>query len=63
MMKPDPAIFRHALQTFGLTADETVFFDDYQQNIDGARSVGMEARLFTTARRCEDDLRELSVSF
>ena len=59
LMKPDPAIFRHLLQTFGLKADETVFFDDYQANIDGAAAVGIHARLFTTARRCEDDLKAL----
>ena len=63
LMKPDPAIFRHLLETFKLTAGETVFLDDFQVNIDGARSVGMEARLFTTASRCEQDLRELALSF
>ena len=63
LMKPDPAIFRHMLETFKLTASETVFLDDYQVNIDGARSVGLEARLFTTASRCEEDLRELALSF
>lgn len=63
MMKPDPAIFRHALRTFGLAAKETVFFDDYQVNIDGARSIGMEAKLFTTAGRCEEDLRALGLVF
>lgn len=63
LLKPDPAIFRHLLQTFGLNAAETAFFDDFQVNIDGARSVGIEARLFTTAGRCEDDLRALGVSF
>jgi putative hydrolase of the HAD superfamily len=63
LMKPDPAIFRHLLKTFNLTAAETVFLDDYQVNIDGAKSVGIEARLFTTADRCEDDLRGLGLSF
>ena len=63
LMKPNPAIFRHTLQTFNVAGAETVFLDDYQVNIDGARSVGIEARLFTTARRCEDDLKELGLSF
>jgi putative hydrolase of the HAD superfamily len=63
LMKPDPAIFRHLLETFELTAAETAFFDDHPLNIDGARSVGMEARLFTTASRCEEDLRALALSF
>lgn len=63
LMKPNPAIFRHLLETFNLMAAETVFLDDYQVNIDGARSVGIEARLFTTPGRCEDDLRALGLSF
>jgi putative hydrolase of the HAD superfamily len=63
LMKPDPAIFRHATETFGLVAAETVFFDDIQANVDGARSIGLEARLFTTPSRCEEDLRELRLSF
>jgi putative hydrolase of the HAD superfamily len=63
LMKPDPAIFRHATETFGLAAAETVFLDDIQANVDGARSIGMEARLFTTPSRCEEDLRALGLSF
>lgn len=63
LMKPDAAIFRHLLQTFGLQPSETVFFDDVQGNIDGARAVGIEARLFTTADKCEQDLRELGLAF
>lgn len=63
LMKPDPAIFRHLLETFSLAAGETVFFDDYDVNIDGARSVGIEARLFTTPEQCEADLRALALKF
>ena len=63
LMKPDAAIFRHLLQTFGLQPSETVFFDDFQVNIDGARAVGIEARLFTTAKQCEQDLRALGLAF
>ena len=63
LMKPDPAIFRHLLDAYALTAAETLFFDDFQVNVDGARAVGIEARLFTTPERCEQDLRELAVTF
>jgi putative hydrolase of the HAD superfamily len=63
LKKPHQAIFRHAIQTYGLVASQTVFFDDVQANVDGARSIGMEARLFTTADRCEHDLRALGLSF
>ena len=63
LMKPDPAIFRHAAETFGVVLAETVFFDDIQANVDGARAIGMEARLFTTPGRCEEDLRALGLPF
>jgi putative hydrolase of the HAD superfamily len=63
LMKPDPAIFRHMLDTFSIAAAETVFLDDYQVNIDGAKSVGIEAKLFTTASRCEQDLQALGLAF
>jgi len=63
LMKPDPAIFRHAIERFGLVAAETVFLDDIDANVDGAQSVGMASLLFTTAERGEVDLRELGLTF
>jgi putative hydrolase of the HAD superfamily len=63
MLKPDPAIFRHALEKFNLIAEETVFFDDVKANVDGASSIGMKARLFTTPGACVEDLQALGLSF
>lgn len=40
VMKPDPAIFRHAEQQFGLQAENTVFIDDIQENATGAIACG-----------------------
>lgn len=39
-VKPDPRIFRLALSRFGITAEETLFFDDGKGNIDAAASLG-----------------------
>jgi putative hydrolase of the HAD superfamily len=63
LIKPNEAIFRHMIEMYGLTPSQTVFLDDVQANVDSARSIGMEARLFTTASRCEQDLRALGLSF
>ena len=63
MLKPDPAIFRHAIEKFNLLAEETVFLDDVKANVDGASSIGMKARLFTTPGRCVEDLQSLGLSF
>ena len=60
-LKPDPRIYRWLLETGGIEAGESVFLDDVQRNIDGARAVGMEALLFTTAAKAREDLRALGV--
>jgi HAD superfamily hydrolase (TIGR01509 family) len=62
-LKPDPAIFRHATEKFRFLAEEAAFFDDIEANVEGARSVGMEARIFTSPGRCEADLQALGLSF
>ncbi len=63
MLKPHDGIFRHLIETFGLEPAETVFLDDVQGNVDGALRVGLQARLFTTADQCEQDLRALGLRF
>jgi 2-haloacid dehalogenase len=46
LMKPDPAIYRLALERFLLTADEALFVDDVPANVAAAKSVGIETFLF-----------------
>ena len=41
-MKPDPRIFREALEKFGIKAQETVFLDDSKANTDAAARLGFE---------------------
>jgi 2-haloacid dehalogenase len=53
LAKPDPEIFRYALERFGLEAGSTLMIDDTQLNLDSASTVGMGTVLFTGA----DDLR------
>ena len=44
LAKPDPAIFRLFLERFGIAdAQECVFIDDSQPNVDAARACGMNA--------------------
>lgn len=42
-MKPDPAIYRAALDALGVTAEESVYADDYDVEADGARAMGFTA--------------------
>jgi HAD superfamily hydrolase (TIGR01509 family) len=59
LLKPEPEIFTHLLERFGLEARETVFIDDIPANVEGARGVGMHAIQFTDAADCERQLQPL----
>ncbi len=59
LTKPDPAIYRLALDRFGLAAGETLFVDDREDNIAGAAGVGMVTHLFTGV----DSLRAALLDF
>ena len=61
MVKPDPAIYRLALDRFGLRAESTVFIDDNATNIEGALSVGLIALHFTDEPTLRSDMRALGL--
>jgi len=61
LTKPDPAIYHRALDRFGLRAEDTLFIDDRADNIAGARSVGMEAVLFTDAQALRSQLTQSGI--
>lgn len=44
--KPERAFYEGALARFGLVAGQCLFLDDRPENVDGARAVGLEARVF-----------------
>ena len=46
MVKPDRAIFHHLLETYGLRAEDCLFIDDSQKNLDGAARCGIATYLF-----------------
>ncbi len=46
--KPDPAIYRILLERYHLKAEECVFIDDRQVNIDTALALGMQGIVFTS---------------
>lgn len=41
--KPEPAIYQAALDALGVTAEESVYVDDYDVEADGARAMGFTA--------------------
>ncbi|HYO79234.1 MAG TPA: HAD family phosphatase [Thermoanaerobaculia bacterium] len=44
--KPDPEIYRRALEVLGAPAAQVVFIDDLLENVTAARSIGMQAFQF-----------------
>jgi putative hydrolase of the HAD superfamily len=46
VLKPDPAIYRAALDRLGVAPGEALFVDDRPENVAGAEAVGMRAMLF-----------------
>lgn len=56
LVKPDAAIYRLALNRFGLQADEAVFIDDNEANVAGARALGIRSILFKDAASTRAEL-------
>jgi putative hydrolase of the HAD superfamily len=56
MAKPDPAIYRYALEKLGTRPDQTLFIDDRRVNVEAAAALGMRAFVFSTAESLRSDL-------
>jgi putative hydrolase of the HAD superfamily len=62
-IKPDPHIYRVALEKAEAKAEECVFIDDREENIEGARQMGINSILFQDHAQLETSLREYGLSF
>jgi putative hydrolase of the HAD superfamily len=58
LFKPQADIYLHSVRGLGVAPEETLFIDDKQENVDGARAVGMKAELFTTWEEFVRDVPE-----
>ena len=56
LMKPDPAIYRLAIERFGIDPAGALFIDDVAANVAGAESVGIAGHLFENAATLESAL-------
>jgi putative hydrolase of the HAD superfamily len=56
LIKPDPALYRRALEKLGAEASETIFIDDREENVEGARAVGMTAFRYRSLPELRRDL-------
>ena len=56
VIKPEPAIYRHALEKLGTRLEETLFLDDRPANVEAAIALGMRGLVFTTVVGLRADL-------
>lgn len=59
IMKPNPGIFQIALERTATHPEESVFIDDFIENVEGAQNIGMHAILFKSSEQTIKDLTAL----
>lgn len=63
VIKPGPEIYKLLMERYDLKADECIFLDDTQKNVDGAKAVGMHSILFTTLEKAKEELETFGVTW
>jgi epoxide hydrolase-like predicted phosphatase len=61
VMKPDPEIYRRTLKRLGCEAAESVFIDDFAENVAAARDLGMNVIHFNQSVNLAAELKKLGV--
>lgn len=62
MAKPDPEIFKLALSRLGAQPAETIFIDDSQNHIIGARQLGITSIQFSSNAQLKAELSTLGLA-
>jgi FMN phosphatase YigB (HAD superfamily) len=57
--KPEEKIYRIALGRLGLAPEEAMFFDDFPENVEAARRIGIQASVFPGSQPTIEMLRKL----
>ena len=59
MVKPNADIYEHLLKEYDLKAEECVFLDDRQDNVEGARALGIKGIIVKSYEQANAELKEL----
>ena len=59
LIKPDPAIYKTLLKRFGLEASECLYFDDRDENTEGAENCGIRSVTVRSEEHLLEELRKL----
>lgn len=60
--KPDPAIYGYTCRKLGVLPGDALFLDDKAENIEAARTVGLQAIQFSTAEALQVELARLGLA-
>lgn len=58
-LKPDPQIYRIACDRLDVAPESAIFLDDVDENVEGARAIGMNAIAFRTNAQAISELQVL----
>jgi len=58
--KPDPKFFEMILEELKVDPQEVLFFDDEMENVEGAKSLGVQGFLFVDFNKFEKDLKNIN---
>jgi glucose-1-phosphatase len=61
--KPDPVIYRQALQACRVRAEEAVYIDDVVAYVEAAQRLGMTGIVFQSPEQLRSDFRDLGIRF
>lgn len=59
LVKPDPKIFELALRNMNSQAQNTIFIDDNQKNITGAKNIGLKTILYKNYNQFKKELNKI----
>ena len=59
MVKPNADIYEHLLKEYDLKAEECVFLDDRQENVEGAKALGIKGIVVKSYEQASAELKEL----
>lgn len=62
MIKPNKIFYKKLLEILKLQPQEVIFFDDKQENIDGAKKLGIKAFIYKNLEQFLKDLQEANVT-
>lgn len=63
MRKPNADIYEHTLKTLEVGADEAVFIDDKEENIEAAEKLGIHGIVFQHPQQVKEKLQKAGVEF